>query len=113
MHIGAQQQAVVEAVFATGWEGQDVRGLQDRADLGPGDRATAVIRVLYYRLEGTLTEPLGHQPWVAVDGAGAVPRLGKIDRRGVRAQDSGHAVGLREQVPRLGQSQLGEAAVEP
>src|SRR5215468_11459157 len=49
VHVGAQQQSVVEAVLAAVGYRPNMSSLQYRADLRPSDRAVAVVRAEHDR----------------------------------------------------------------
>ena len=71
--VGAEEESVVEAVFAACGKRPDVRGLEHWADFGAGDGAAAVVGVEDDCLERVLAEALRREPGVAVDRARAVP----------------------------------------
>ena len=82
VHVGAQQQSVVEPVLPASSDRTNVGGLQDRGYVGAADGAAAVVGVQDDGLERTLAKPVRCQPRVAEHRPRPVPGLAevKLDR---------------------------------
>jgi hypothetical protein len=106
VHVGPQQQAVVQSVLASVGDWANMRRLQHRPDFVSRDGAVPMVGLKHHGLEGLLTEPVRREPRVAEHRPGLVPGLAEVefDRRAkhelhevpevARNACVGHVVGL-------------------
>ena len=79
VHVGPEQQSVVEPVLTAVCHRSDMGCPQDGPDLRAGDGASAAVCHQHPGFEGLLAKPLRRHPWIAEDRTLLVPGTGKVD----------------------------------